>query len=143
MRCCRLALPSRISAAIPPIFTGLKNVMVLDPSPSIRRLVQMYLSGEQIVYGQDMPLLSINLLQSVAINVVLMELKLPGMSGMAFIKFLRSNPITRAMPIVVMSSASDNTPANRKLAQLAGANAWLVKPFNAVQLRTVLAPFLK
>ena len=55
-------------------------------------------------------------------DIVISDLLMPVMDGHEFIKFLRSNPATASIPVVVLSGLLD-------ISSIKGANAFLAKPF--------------
>jgi len=70
-------------------------------------------------------------------DLILMDLKMPGgMDGICAAHAIRGDVALRDVPIVAVSA--DNTEYSRGKAQEAGFNDYLVKPFEAVELRNVL-----
>lgn len=59
-------------------------------------------------------------------RLVLLDLKLPGMSGLDLLKALRANPETRLLPIVVFTSSAE--PRDLTGSYGSGANAYAQKP---------------
>src|SRR5687768_15531053 len=57
---------------------------------------------------------------------ILLDLNLPGMSGLQFLRWLRTEPAWRYLPVVVLSSSRN--PRDMEAAYDDGANAYLVKP---------------
>ena len=58
--------------------------------------------------------------------VVLLDLKLPRTSGFAVLEWIRANPLLRHLPVVVLSSSSQDEDIRR--AYDLRANSYLVKP---------------
>ena len=58
--------------------------------------------------------------------LMLLDLKLPGMSGFEVLLWLRQQPGLKRLPVVVLTSSKENTDINR--AYELGANSYLVKP---------------
>jgi CheY-like chemotaxis protein len=58
-------------------------------------------------------------------GLVLLDLKLPGMSGLEFLVEMRTMPQLRQVPVVVLATAHDADTINRAYEQ--GANSFLVK----------------
>jgi CheY-like chemotaxis protein len=58
--------------------------------------------------------------------LVLLDLKLPRLSGHEVLRWLRSQPVLRRVPVIVMTSSSH--PDDVADALDAGANAYVVKP---------------
>ena len=61
-------------------------------------------------------------------NLVLLDLKLPGMDGFTVLNRIRMDPGLSALPVVVLSSSDRIREINR--AYSLGANSFLVKPAN-------------
>jgi CheY-like chemotaxis protein len=59
-------------------------------------------------------------------SLVLLDLKLPGMSGIDFLKWLREQPGMKTTRVVVLTSSNLSKDVNE--AYQAGANSFLVKP---------------
>src|SRR5579864_4283524 len=58
-------------------------------------------------------------------NVILTDLKMPGMDGFAFLHWLRNNPRYSVIPIVVYSNS--HLEEDVRAAYQAGANSYIVK----------------
>lgn len=67
------------------------------------------------------------------VKLILLDYNLPGMSGIQFLKYIRSSTATKHVPVVIFSS-SDN-PQDVRNAYLHGANAYLVKPVGMNNLK--------
>jgi CheY-like chemotaxis protein len=65
-------------------------------------------------------------------QLVLADLKMPGISGFDLIDWMRKDKAYRLMPIIVLSSSSLAADVNRAYAL--GANAYMVKPADARSL---------
>lgn len=73
-------------------------------------------------------------------DIILCDLRMPEMDGIAFCKVLRSNPQTSHIPVIVLTAFTDET--ERVRAMQAGANAWLTKPVNPEVLRRQIENFM-
>jgi two-component system, chemotaxis family, chemotaxis protein CheY len=65
-------------------------------------------------------------------DLLITDLNMPGMNGIEFIKEVRKLPNQRFMPILFLTTESQQ--AKRDEAKAAGASGWLVKPVDAEQL---------
>lgn len=68
----------------------------------------------------------------VKIDLLITDLNMPGMNGIEFIKEVRRLPNYRFMPILFLTTESQQ--AKRMEAKAAGASGWLVKPATADEL---------
>ena len=58
--------------------------------------------------------------------LVIMDLNTPGMDGRQALSFMKSDPLLKAIPVVVFSTSSSSK--DRNFCYVAGANAYHVKP---------------
>ncbi len=65
-------------------------------------------------------------------NLVLTDINMPNMDGIALIKELRKLPGYRFTPILTLTTES--SPEKKVEGKVAGATGWMVKPFNPDQL---------
>jgi two-component system chemotaxis response regulator CheY len=72
--------------------------------------------------------------------VILTDLNMPKMDGIAFIKEARKMPATRFTPIIVLTTESGGT--KRDEARAAGSSGWLTKPTEPALLLATLKQLL-
>ncbi len=65
-------------------------------------------------------------------DVVLLDLNLPGMNGLEFVRLVKGDPAMRQLPIVAVTAYPDTF--QRKQLMAAGCTAYLVKPIDMRQL---------
>ena len=120
-----------------------KNILSVDDSPSIRQMVKLTLSGagyrtEEAANGAE----GLAKAQSASFDMVVTDLNMPVMDGLAFIRELRKLPSYRGVPIIFLTTESD--AGKKQEAKTAGATGWITKPFQQDQLlavaRKVLGP---
>lgn len=78
--------------------------------------------------------------KSEAPQLILLDLMLPGINGLALLKMLRSAPETQDIPIVIISAKNQKSVQNEALQ--AGADAYIIKPFQIRQLLDVIGTLL-
>jgi two-component system, chemotaxis family, chemotaxis protein CheY len=65
-------------------------------------------------------------------DAVTLDLNMPDMHGLEFLKFLRKHSTFRDMPVLVVTTRDDEKMFQEVME--AGANAYLVKPFKPIDL---------
>ena len=73
-------------------------------------------------------------------SVILTDINMPQMDGIAFIKEARKSASTRFTPIIVLTTESGGQ--KRDEARAAGASAWLTKPTEPNELLSALKQLL-
>ncbi|WP_027874706.1 response regulator [Spongiibacter marinus] len=113
------------------------NILAVDDSPSIRKLVSATLSKaghsvESASDGQE----GLELAEANAYDVVITDVHMPIMDGITLTEHLRKLDTCRFTPILILTteSASDMKLRGKQ----AGATGWIVKPFNPESLIKVI-----
>lgn len=75
------------------------------------------------------------------VDLLITDLNMPGMNGIEFIKEVRKLPKYKFMPILFLTTESQQS--KRAEAKAAGASGWLVKPANADQLLSTIKMVLR
>jgi CheY-like chemotaxis protein len=65
-------------------------------------------------------------------DLVLMDINLPGMSGLDALRILKADPLTRAIPVIAVSAAA--LPDAVETGLNSGFTAYLTKPLNVLAL---------
>ena len=109
-------------------------VVIDDDRPSVE-LLSAYLSGiaGRITKARDGPS-GLAAVRRVRPDVVLLDLRLPGMDGWGVLSALKSDPVTADIPVVVVSILDE-----RAQGQEHGAAGYLVKPVGRESLLSILA----
>ncbi len=109
------------------------TVLVVDDSPTVRRIVQMTLQREHIrvITASD----GLSALTSVADEMpalILLDIQLPRMDGYHICQIVRKNLQFRQIPIIMLSGKDGIFDKMR--GRLAGSTEYLTKPFDANEL---------
>jgi adenylate cyclase len=80
-------------------------------------------------------------LASPQIDLVLLDIMMPGMSGIEVLSSLKANPILRHIPVVMVSALSDMETVIQCIDR--GADDYLSKPFNSSLLRARIGSCLE
>ena len=114
-----------------------KTILTIDDSPSIRQMVGMTLSGAGYrVLEAANGLEGYNQATANKVNAVVVDLNMPVMNGLDFLRKFRAHPAGKGVPVVLLTTESDETL--KKQAREAGATGWIMKPFNPAQLLSVM-----
>ncbi|HLH28544.1 MAG TPA: response regulator [Acidimicrobiales bacterium] len=114
------------------------SILVVDDEETVRRTLTTLLAIENFTVetaGHGGEALN-RLLQGQLPDVVLMDLMMPTVDGLTALRWIRANPATAATPVVVLSAKAD--PVSRRLAEAAGADAYVTKPFDVDVLLAVI-----
>ena len=118
-----------------------KKVLIVDDKPTIAKIIQVYISESfECVYFED-PLQSIAWLQEGNLpDLIISDIKMPNMSGVDFLDYVKNNDLFKHIPFVILSG-EDST--SQKIALLEkGADDYISKPFNPMELKVRLKKFL-
>ncbi|MCF4127267.1 response regulator [Methylobacterium sp. SyP6R] len=114
------------------------NVLAVDDSASIRQMIKVVLgpAGHTVIEAGD-GAEGIAKAKSNALNLVITDLNMPVMNGLDMIKNLRTMPALTGVPILFLSTESDD--GIKQQAKAAGATGWITKPFKPEQLLAVVS----
>ncbi len=118
-----------------------KVIMTADDSASVRQMVSFTLKQAdyevvEAVDGQD----ASNKLDSAKVDMLITDLNMPNMDGIELIKKTRTKSQYKFMPIVMLSTESQDS--KKQEGKKAGATGWIVKPFKPEQLVAVVKKVL-
>lgn len=110
-----------------------KTILSVEDTAGIRRLIRMTLEymGFQVLEAADGEE-GLAMAREHRPHLVLMDVRMPGVSGLTACEVMRSDPQLQAIPVVMLSSASSQSDIQAGLDS--GAKAYLVKPFQPVEL---------
>ncbi len=117
------------------------NILAADDSASMRQMVAYTLgnAGHTVISaidGQD----ALDRAKEQKFDLVLTDVNMPLMDGIALTRELRTLPNYRFVPILMLTTEAGQ---DRKLeGKAAGATGWIVKPFNPDQLIAVVKKVL-
>lgn len=113
-----------------------KTILTVDDSATIRLMVRITLSDAgftviEAVDGKDaLAKLTTN------VNLMITDLNMPNLDGIGLIRSVRSNPAYKGIPILMLTTESQE--ARKMEGKAAGATGWIVKPFATQQLLAVV-----
>ena len=115
----------------------MKTVLIADDDPRLRRLMQATIASSEYrvveaVDGNEAE----RLIRSERPAVVLLDVQMPGQSGLAVAQAVRRDPELAATKIIMLTAAVE--PAQEAAGYEAGADLYLTKPFSPLQLLDAL-----
>jgi two-component system chemotaxis response regulator CheY len=113
----------------------MRKVLIVDDSPTIRRMVAASLQSlEDVLFGEaSNGLEAIEMLVRGSVSLMILDLNMPDMHGLEVLKFVRTHDQYRRLPIIVLTTKYDNE--SREAALKGGASRYLTKPFEPAALR--------
>ncbi|MFZ0307981.1 MAG: response regulator [Candidatus Sulfotelmatobacter sp.] len=120
----------------------MRRILSVDDSTSIRQMVSFTLgkAGYEVVEavdGKD----GLDKAGAGKFDLIITDLNMPNMDGIQMMTAVRKLPGYAFTPILMLTTESQ---AEKKAAgRQAGATGWIVKPFNADQLITVIQKLVK
>ena len=110
--------------------------LVVDDEPDMAAYIKTVLSSDfQIQIAPD-AFEGQKVFEQLKPSCVISDQMLPGMSGTEFVAWCRRHPHGQNVPIVMLTAKND--PSTKQAAADAGADSFLAKPFDAVELRQSL-----
>jgi CheY-like chemotaxis protein len=116
------------------------TILICDDEPSLRELMRVSLDAEYSFAEATDAAEAIELADRVRPDLVLVDVMMPGGSGLAVIESLRSHPELSDTPVVVVSAFAADS--DRLAAHDAGATGFLRKPFDPEELASLVEELL-
>jgi len=118
------------------------KVLVVDDEESIRHTLNRMLAKEGLevataVDGED----ALKVFAKFKPDIVLLDINMPNLSGLEVCEQLRCDPASRLTPVIMLTSASATEMRVKGIE--AGANDFLAKPFERVELFARIRSLLK
>ncbi len=110
------------------------TILIVDDSATMRALVREALEADshavvEAIHGKA----ALTALAETPVALVLTDVLMPEMDGLALVQAIRADARLRALPVLILSTEA--TPAVKERGRAAGATGWLVKPFHPDTLR--------
>jgi two-component system, chemotaxis family, chemotaxis protein CheY len=112
----------------------MSTVLIVDDSPTIRRMVRVSLERLPGVTFREAQtgLEAIEALVVTPADLIVLDLNMPDMHGVDVLKFLRAQSSFKTLPVVVLTTRGDEP--SRQAALAAGATLFVTKPFSPAAL---------
>lgn len=119
-----------------------KTVLIADDDAQNRRIVRAYVThwGMQVREAEHGMQVLERLQEDGAVDVILMDMQMPGMSGIEATRAIRAQIQYQGLPIIALTG--NFTENSQQSAQAAGMNDFISKPLEALTLREKLVEHL-
>jgi two-component system, OmpR family, alkaline phosphatase synthesis response regulator PhoP len=110
-----------------------QKILVVEDEPDIRKLIQYNLAQERfrVLEAEDGEQ-ALKIVQRDKPNLLILDLMLPGLSGIELCRILRDRSETARLPILMLTAKAGE--ADRVLGLEMGADDYLTKPFSPREL---------
>jgi response regulator RpfG family c-di-GMP phosphodiesterase len=112
------------------------KILLVDDEPALRELLRATFEGADVSVDEAGSGLEAEArIRLSHPDVIVLDLRMPGMDGVELCKRLKANPLTHEIPIVLLTGAEGD---EARRAQRAGAAALVRKPFSPLELLAVV-----
>lgn len=121
---------------------NMKAILIVDDSQATRNFVGLALKsiGVDVLVAMD-GMQALELLPGKEIGLIITDLNMPKIDGLALIRHIRGAHHLKDIPIIVLSSTND--PGLKESCLAAGADAYLLKPFNPHEMQKEVQQIMK
>ncbi len=114
-----------------------KSVLIIEDEPNIVEAIRFFLirDGWQVAShgtGDD----ALEAIRAQAPDLVILDVMLPGRSGMDILADLRADPATVALPVLMLTARGQ--ARDRDLAERMGVSRFMTKPFSNAEVLDAL-----
>jgi len=105
------------------------RILVVEDEPNLRKLIKTNLaaSGYEVVTAADGEE-GLNLAKEERPDLILLDIRMPGMSGWDMLIALKTNPKVKKVPVIIMTASVPEESEEYKMRSMRAAG-YLVKPF--------------
>ena len=109
------------------------SLLLVDDDPEILTLLETHFKDEPFdIYTAPEGASALALIRNQKPDLIVLDVRMPGLSGLEICRFLKADKSTREIPIIILSARSDEI--DRVLGLEFGADDYVTKPFNAQEL---------
>lgn len=122
----------------------LRRVLVVDDNQDIRELVAHILDADGFhVFSAENGEGALAILRSNEIDLILLDVMMPGTSGLEVLAEIRTGSLKRLreVPVIMITAMASTDDVDKALA--IGANSYIVKPFRGALIREKVRAILE
>ena len=118
------------------------NILVVEDEPAIQELLALNITqaGHNPIRALSVEIAQ-NLMRETIPDLILLDWMLPGMNGLDFARKLKSDSLTKSIPIIMLTARGDEYDKVRGLE--VGADDYVTKPFSPRELNARIKAVLR
>jgi CheY-like chemotaxis protein len=120
-----------------------RSILIVDDNDDVRELLLNFLEQDSYrLYSANNGDSALALLHSERIDLLLLDVMMPGISGVELLKKIKSShfPTNPDLPVIMVTARSGSDDIEEAMA--AGAHSYIVKPFRGEEIRKQVADVL-
>ena len=118
------------------------DILIVDDNATNRDLLQRRLQRQGYnTYTESSGEAAIEFVQSEPVDLILLDMIMPGLSGMEVLRHLKEDRALRNIPVIMLSALDDMEPVVQCV--LLGAEDYILKPFNPILLKARIGATLE
>lgn len=111
-----------------------KMILILDDKETIAKVLSIYLRNDYDCVWLPDGVQGMKWLQEGNIpDLIITDIRMPEMRGDDFLNWIKSNELFKQIPVIILSSEDSTSERVRLLEE--GAEDYIVKPFNPMELK--------
>jgi two-component system chemotaxis response regulator CheY len=122
----------------------MSKILVIDDSAVMRKIIKKNIKDAGLVVDEFADAgdgkQALDVVSHDNIDLILCDWNMPNMSGIEFIRTLRSLNLPKKIPVIMIST--EGSDSKKAEAKESGADGYLTKPFTPSQLRDALGSFI-
>jgi CheY-like chemotaxis protein len=113
-----------------------QKILIVDDVPGNIKTLAVFLRGDYATIVATNGQKALEAVASQNVNLILLDVEMPGMNGFEVLERLKSNPSTAGIPVIFVSGEGDKSAQDKGLEM--GAVAYLTKPVNPSVLKELV-----
>jgi len=106
-----------------------KDILLVDDNIHILEILEISLGLRYNTYRATNGLEALDILKEKEVDLILLDLNMPHMSGMEFFEYIRRHKYWKDIPVVIFSGALEREGLSEKLLEkITSANGFIEKP---------------
>jgi two-component system chemotaxis response regulator CheY len=118
------------------------KILIAEDSSTMRSLIVSTISamGDYQLIEAANGFEALRILPREKVDLVITDINMPDINGLELISFIKNNPNYKETPLFIISTEGSEKDRDKGLSL--GADAYLVKPFNPIELQDLVRQYL-